>query len=321
MPMSNFEERVQKRLASSLKLRHYLMTLTALILLPLILFPLVDPDTRLSLLMIWILILCVGTIPAFVSLKRRKSVVFWVRRFHRGEDSRMEQQFLEGAVNPWGKLVTLADSSIHSASATRSAIWIVAIMGGIALLAAALLHNPFILYGFLGYAGVTVWAWIRKGKVGLKDDDWAKRLATVNQTRSVLAAGLSGVVLNCPRDTDRWREVIQILAPVVDAAVTSVPEYTPQVEWELEILKAALGPGKIIVLVMGGVPPAVAMEGLQVIEVPKSVSWWHDYRVSYFGAKWKSAMETVLRAIEGSRPESAAQIAALTGNPAPDVTR
>jgi len=35
---------------------------------------------------------------------------------------------------------------------------------------------------------------------------------------------------------------------VVDAAVISVPENTPHVEWELTTLRAALGDGKIIVL-------------------------------------------------------------------------
>jgi hypothetical protein len=118
----------------------------------------------------------------------------------------------------------------------------------------------------------------------------------------VVAAGLSGTVLNCPVDTDLWRDVIESLAPVVDAAVISVPENTPHVEWELTTLRAALGDGKIIVLTDAGTTPAVATERLQVIQVPKPVSWWHDYRVSYFGPAWAGAMSTVLRAIENERP-------------------
>jgi len=303
MSLSNYEERVQKRLARSLGLRRYAMVFTAVILPMEIPILFTDPDTRLTLMLIWLLVLLVGTIPMFVSMRRRKAVVFWVRRFHRGEESRMEQQFLEGVINSWGKLVTLADSNIHSASASRSVIWITAIMGGGALLAAAAgLINTTTLYFFLGFTGFMLWNWLRRGRTGLKSDDWAKKLAKVNQTRSVFAAGLSGVVLNCPPDTDRWREVIQTLAPVVDAAVTSVPEHTPQIEWELEILKAALGPGKLIVLTVGSAPPAIAIESLHVIQVPKPVNWWHDYRVSYFGRAWRTAMETVLRAIESSRP-------------------
>jgi hypothetical protein len=96
--------------------------------------------------------------------------------------------------------------------------------------------------------------------------------------------------------------VIENLAPVVDAAVISVPENTPHVEWELATLRAALGDGKIIVLTDAGTAPAVATEMLEVIQVPKPVSWWHDYRVSYFGPAWAGAMRTVLRAIENDRP-------------------
>jgi hypothetical protein len=136
----------------------------------------------------------------------------------------------------------------------------------------------------------------------LKAGDWMKKLEVVKKSRSVIAAGLSGTVLNCPRDSDLWREVIVSLAPVVDAAVISVPENTPHVEWELNTLRAALGDGKIIVLTDAGNPPAVDTGMLPIIEVPKPVGWWHDYRMSYFGPAWKGAMTTVLRAIENDRP-------------------
>jgi hypothetical protein len=303
MPTSNLEERVQKRLASSLKLRHFSMALTAALLVLFIALALVDDDAKEYILILIFLVIFAGFIPTLISLKRRRSVVIWVRRFHRGEQSRMEQQFLEGAVNPWGKLITLADSSIQSASGSRSAIWLMAILVGAEGLAAALgFLNPMVFYTGLGFAGFLVWNWVRQGKVGLKAADWTKRLDRLKKSRSVVASGLSGVVLNCPRDTDLWRDVIESLAPVVDAAVISVPENTPHVEWELATLRAALGDGKIIVLTDAGNPPAVATEMLQEIVVPKPVSWWHDYRVSYFGPAWAGAMSTVLRAIENERP-------------------
>jgi hypothetical protein len=302
-PTSNFEERVQKRLASSLKLRHYSMAFTAVLLVLFIALALADDDTKPYILILIFVIIFAGAIPSLISLKRRRSVVIWVRRFHRGEQSRMEQQFLEGAVNPWGKLITLADSNIHSASGSRSVIWLTVIMvGGLGLAAAFGLVPPFVFYPVLGYAGFVLWSWMRKGKVGLKSEDWTKKLDHVRKSQSVIAAGLSGTVLNCPVDTDRWRDVIATLAPVVDAAVISVPENTPHVEWELATLRAALGDGKIIVLTDAGTTPAVSTEMLQVIEVPKPVSWWHDYRVSYFGPAWAGAMKTVLRAIESDRP-------------------
>jgi len=304
MTQSSFEERYKKRLASTLKWRRYSFTLM-IVMFGLLFLILVqnDPDTKLALLLFWCLALFVGAIPIFLSMRRSKSVVFWVRRFHRGENSRIEQQFLEGAVNPWGKIVTLADSNIHSASGSRSVIWIAAVMGAAMVVADATgLVSPSTMWTTLGLMGVMLWSWIRKGQIGLKSDDWMKRIAKFNQTRSIFASGISGVVLSCPRENDRWREVIESLAPVVDAAVTSVPEHTEQTEWELEILKAALGPDKLIVLTAGGNPPIAALEGLQVIEVPKAGNWWHNYRVSYFGPAWKKATETVLKAIESNRP-------------------
>lgn len=306
MPTTNFAERVQKRLASSLTLRRYSMALSALILVLLIALALADDDSKPSILILLFLVIFAGCIPALISLKRRRSVVIWVRRFHRGEQSRMEQQFLEGAVNPWGKLITLADSNIHSASGSRAAIWLVVILvGGEGLAAATGLLNPMILYTGLGFAGFLVWNWARQGKLGLKPGDWMKKLDHLKKSRSVFAAGLSGVVLNCPVDSDLWREVIVSLAPVVDAAVISVPENTPHVEWELATLRAALGDGKIIVLTDAGTTPAVDTGMLPIIQVPKPVGWWHDYRMSYFGPAWAGAMTTVLRAIEHERPGAA----------------
>jgi len=303
MPLANSEERFQKRLASSLKLRHFSMALSAVMLVLFIALALADDDSKPYILIVLFLVIFAGAIPALISFKRRRSVVIWVRRFHRGEQSRMEQQFLEGAVNPWGRLITLADSNIHSGSGSRSAIWLVAILvGGLGLAAALGLVPPFVFYPTLGYGGFMLWIWMRKGKVGLKPGDWMQKLDRLKKSQSVFEAGLSGVVLNCPVDTDLWRDVIETLAPAVDAAVISVPENTPHVEWELATLKAALGDGKIIVLTDAGATPAVATEMLQKIVVPKPVSWWHDYRVSYFGPAWAGAMKIVLRAIENVRP-------------------
>lgn len=303
MPTLSFEERVQKRLASSLRLRHYSMALSAVILVLLIAMMLADDDAKMYVLIVLFVVIFAGAIPSLISIKRRRSVVIWVRRFHRGEQSRMEQQFLEGAVNPWGKMITLADSNIHSASASRAALWLTVIMVGAFGLAAALgIVPPFVFYTTLGYSGFVLWSWMRQGKVGLKSEDWTKKLDNLRKSRSLIAAGLSGTVLNCPVDTDRWRDVIATLAPLVDAAVISVPENTPHVEWELATLRAALGDGKIIVLTDAGTTPAGDTAMLPIIQVPKPVGWWHDYRVSYFGPAWAGASRTALRAIENDRP-------------------
>lgn len=303
MPTSNIEERVQKRVASSLRLRHSSMALTAVVPVLIIGLALADDDSKPYVLILLLLIIFAGAIPSLIAFKRRRSVVIWVRRFHRGGQSRMEQQFLEGAVNPWGKLITLADSNIHTGSGSRAVIWLMLILvGGEGLAAALGLISPMIFYTGLGFGGFYVWVWARKGRIGLKPADWMKKLALVKKSQSVFESGLSGVVLNCPVDSDLWREVIESLAPVVDAAVISVPENTPHVEWELATLRAALGDDKIIVLTDAGTSPAVDTGMLPIIQVPKPVGWWHDYRVSYFGRTWASAMTTVLRAIENDRP-------------------
>jgi hypothetical protein len=168
MPTSNFEERVQKRLTNSVKLRRYSFTLSAILLVLGIVLELAEGDSKMYLAILWFLLLFVGVIPVLVGMKRRRSVVLWVR-FHRGEQSRMEQQFLKGAVNAWGRLVTLADTNIRSASASRSVIWLMAIMCGAAVLAAALgLIRPLTLYGGLGFAAFYAWTWIRKGRAVLR---------------------------------------------------------------------------------------------------------------------------------------------------------
>jgi hypothetical protein len=80
MPTSNFEERVQKRLASSLKLRHFSMALTAAVPVFLVALALADDDSKPYILIIFLLVIFAGAIPSLIALKRRRSVVIWVRR-------------------------------------------------------------------------------------------------------------------------------------------------------------------------------------------------------------------------------------------------
>ncbi len=64
MPQSNFEQRVQKRLASSLRLRHYAMALSAVILVLFIALALADEDSKPYVLIFLLLVIFVGCIPA-----------------------------------------------------------------------------------------------------------------------------------------------------------------------------------------------------------------------------------------------------------------
>jgi len=80
------------------------MALTAVLPVLFIVLALVDDDSKPYVLIFLLLVIFAGCIPALISLKRRRSVVIWVRRFHRGEQSRMEQQFSRRRGKSLGKI-------------------------------------------------------------------------------------------------------------------------------------------------------------------------------------------------------------------------
>lgn len=307
VPAADVEKRVQEKLAKSLQLRRYSFTFSTVLLLLLIGVELCEGAAKGYLLVLWFLILFCAVVPIYKSFKRRRSLVLWIRRFHRGPQSRLEQQLLEGAVNPWGRLVTLADSNIQSASGTRSVLWIVTVLGLLTIAGAALgLIRQEVVYSSAAFLAFYTFRWMTRGKTGLQTGDWMQKLASL-KSRS-LPPGLSGVVLNCPQDSELWRNVIENLAPLVDAVVISAPENTPQLEWEMKTLGHSLGSSKMIVLKHHTIPQDLSLEPMQELEVPNPVSWWHDYLISYFGASWKKAMSIVLRAIESDRPNPGASL-------------
>ncbi|HEX4964521.1 MAG TPA: hypothetical protein VF173_27140 [Thermoanaerobaculia bacterium] len=138
--------------------------------------------------------------------------------------------------------------------------------------------------------------WISSGRVEMKPHDWMQQLSSLRFKS--LPPGLSGTVLKCPQDSELWRDVVRYLAPLVDAAVISAPQNTPSLDWEVKTLRDSLGSRKMIVLKSHDSSPCISVEGMQVIDVPTPGSWWHNYRVSYYGSAWKKATSIVFNAIE-----------------------
>jgi hypothetical protein len=193
----------------------------------------------------------------------------------------------------------LADSNLESASAARAATWLAPFL--LLFLAAGWIFGWGVEVSCISAgAAWSIASFMIRGRAELRAGDWRQALASL-QSRS-RPPGLSGVVLKCPQDSELWRDVIKYLAPVVDAVVISAPEDTPQLEWEVKTLQARLGSSKMILLKQCNIFPRLAGEAMPAIDVPDSGSWWHNYRVSYFGAAWKQAMTTILRAIESDRP-------------------
>lgn len=149
------------------------------------------------------------------------------------------------------------------------------------------------------FAAVMTLLWVVQGKIKLTPENWEKKLSLLRSRR--LPAGLSGIVLNCPQDSELWRNVIDYLAPLVDAAIISAPERTAQLDWEVTRLQPVLGFPKMCLLKSAATATHSIPDGINVIDVPARGSWWRNYRVSYFGTAWKTATAAILRAIEHER--------------------
>jgi hypothetical protein len=134
---------------SAWRMRKLLLWAEAVIGLPLMLAGFIltrsAPDSPVALLLIlapFIVALPMVFHRLAIFRKRPRSVVLWVRRFHRGKRSAAEQLLLEFAVTDWGQLVTLADESVDTDAATRMmSTWkyvvVALVVGGIMIIAVA----------------------------------------------------------------------------------------------------------------------------------------------------------------------------------------
>jgi hypothetical protein len=224
---------------------------------------------------------------------RRRAVVLWVRRFHRGKRATIAQTFLEFAVTDWGMLITLSDTDLDTDSATRMMLtWkYYAIFGVFAGIVWLIANGD--LSGFLGtLIGFACFLYLRSRKARTDLTSESSKLANmVKRIRAQKLPSSGSVVLRCPRDGDLWRRVITDLSLLVDAAVVSAGENSPYVDWEIQTLIHSLGPNKIIDLIDGvcPAPPLVGTAG--TVTVPAKMRWWPGEQ------HWRSAAITLGSAI------------------------
>jgi hypothetical protein len=234
-----------------------------------------------------------------------RSVVLWVRRFHRGQQSTVEQALLEYAVTDWGQLVTIADDSVDTDAATRMMLgWkyfaVVVVVFAVALVGVAKVG----VEGFIGgIIGCLIFLRILRKRARVNFSDTVAELPNTLARIRARKLPISGsTVLKCPRDSDLWRQVILDLSQTIDAAVVSAAENSTNVDWEIQTLTGTLGRDKIIVLTNGtgdtqSLPPGLV--GAGIIEVPPKMRWWPGAR------PWRSAAITLGSAILARRKPEA----------------
>jgi hypothetical protein len=228
---------------------------------------------------------------------RPRAVVLWVRRFHRGKRATVEQAFLEHAVVDWGQLITLCDTAVDTDSASRMMLtWqyctIVAVFVGITSWIAKVDLSQLLglLAGFICFLGLRY----KKVRVNLAGDTCnLDKIVTGMHARRMPDAG--SVVLRCPRDGDLWRQVIMDLSETVDAAIVSVAESSPYVDWEIQTLASRLGPDKMIILIDGAYPIPPLLKAAGIVNVPAKMRWWPSEQ------QWRSAAISLGSAILTSR--------------------
>ncbi len=230
---------------------------------------------------------------------RPRAAVLWVRRFHRGSRATAEQKFLEYTVMDWGQLITLADDSVDTDTASRMMLtWKYYVIAATALAITSLMTHSGVTAFVGGLIGIAVFLFARwkRARVDLGDTR-VKLTKIVRAMRSRRMPSSQSVVLKCPRDSDLWREVIVELSQTIDAAILSPAEGSPQVDWEIRTLASRLGEEKMLVLTDGGEPGLSLPQSVKVLNIPTKIPWWAEQY-------WRSAAITVGSAILTSRRQS-----------------
>ena len=232
---------------------------------------------------------------------RPRAAVLWVRRFHRGSRATAEQKFLEYTVMDWGQLITLADDSVDTDTASRMMLtWKYYVIAATALAITALMTHSGVAAFVGGLIGFAVFLFARWKRAGVDLGDTRVKLTKiVRAMRSRRMPSSQSVVLKCPRDSDLWREVIVELSQTIDAAILSPAEGSPQVDWEIRTLASRLGEEKMLVLTDGGEPGLSLPQSVKVLSIPTKIPWWAEQY-------WRSAAITVGSAILTSRRQSIA---------------
>ena len=229
----------------------------------------------------------------------QRSSVLWIRRFHRGTPSRNEQVFLEQVVLPWGRLISIGDASVDASATVRSSQYLLfGLVLGLIVSAVCKVIGMDIPESILnGISGglLPIILFAKHGQISLREKDWQKTLDAALRDRSQYRS--AGVVFNCPRDTELWRDVVRSLSTRVDAVILSVPERPPAVDWEVHTFRETLGPDKMIIFDSYASEYASVLKGVTKLSMPDiKVSFWlptsiRNHRI------WKAATLVVGTAI------------------------
>lgn len=243
-------------------------------------------------------LLLIGMMVHHSSMIRRHKVL-WIRRFHRGSQSHCEQSFLESVVAPTGRLITLADSDLQNWAGARLSRFLfitIAIFSAACLVGKAFglgVSKEALIGLFIGVG--TGGRLVDGGQIKLTKANWEKQLHSLLHKKS-LEMYLGGAVLTCPQNSEIWREVIESLAPSVEAVIISATECTPQIEWEVRTLRTALSARKMVIFETGGdLSRLPIFEGMSILDVPGKVPRFPR------GETWKSAAAIIGAAINASR--------------------
>jgi hypothetical protein len=198
---------------------------------------------------------------AFMRGKRPLTVVLWLRRFHRGSQSRGLLRFWESVTRPWGHVITLSDEDVP-ASMTVNMVFLCATIVPAILIAFRRRMTPermiegfFVLACFASAYAVAVLFLIGMGAITKlrKPSSMKSVLRLVRRLRGdkiLQWSGGSGVI-RCPRDDDEiWQAAISTLAPEVGVVVIDYGNGpSDRIDWEVETLLRICGREKMILAI------------------------------------------------------------------------
>jgi hypothetical protein len=192
--------------------------------------------------------------------RRPPSVVLWLRRFHRGAHSRDLLRFWEGAVQPWGQVITLTDADVRR---PMTSLILLVILNIVAVPMFLWMISPSLHLSNLAFAValsscvsllVSSPFFFLIMKLSVTNLRYRSQLARIlRHTRRIRSqklliwSGGSATIQCPPDDDDLWRMAISTLAPEVGAIIVDFGEgLSANMEWEVRELSRVCGPARLI---------------------------------------------------------------------------
>ncbi len=192
--------------------------------------------------------------------RRPLSVVLWLRRFHRGAYSRDLLRFWEGAVSPWGQVITLTDDDVRRPATALITVTLI----GVAMVPLFLwLRSPVMNFNnfavnlafdiFLSvlFTSTVLFSIMKFSVTGLRHRSQLPRILRhtrrIRSQKFLVWSGGSGTIQCPPDNDDLWRLAVSTLAPEVGAIIVDIgEELSANVEWEAGELVRVCGPERLI---------------------------------------------------------------------------